>query len=739
MSRLVTVLALVAGTMIGLPGSAVVSAAVPAGFVDTAVISGLNAPTHAAFAADGRVFIAEKSGIIKVFDGLGDTTPTVFADLRPQTHDFWDRGMLGLALDPQFPATPHVYVLYSYDDRGWGDQCPDPPGATNQGCVIQARLSRLIANGNTASAEQVVLTGWCQQYPSHSIGSLAFGPDGALYASGGDGASFNFADWGQVGNPCGDPPGAVGTNLSPPSAQGGALRSQSVRRDASQPRTLDGTIIRIDRNTGAGMPGNPFASSTDANAKRVIAYGMRNPFRFAMRPGTNELWFGDVGWGTWEEVNRITNVTDTVAENFGWPCYEGTPRQSGYDNANLTSCENLYGTGQSGPHFAYNHSANVVAGDGCPTGSSAIGGMAFEQNSNYPSQYQGALFFGDASRGCIWVMRRNAGGTPDPTLISPFVTGANVPVQVLTGPGGDLFYVTLGGGQLRRVSYPTGNRAPTAVATATPSSGPLPLNVQFDGTGSSDPDAQTLTYAWDLDGDGAFDDATIARPTWTYTTDGLIAVKLRVTDPGGLTDTATITVTAGNPVSQDPVPVIDSPDPSLTWKVGDPISFAGHAVDPQDGPLPASALTWQLILNHCPSNCHTHTVQTFNGVANGGFTTPDHEYPSNLDLVLTARDSSGRTASTTVRLNPRTVQLTLASSPSGRTLTFFNQAATAPFTRTVIVGSANSVSAPSPQGSGLVRYCFRSWSDGGAQSHTIVAPATATTYTATYRTALFSC
>jgi hypothetical protein len=177
----------------------------------------------------------------------------------------------------------------------------------------------------------------------------------------------------------------------------------------------------------------------------------------------------------------------------------------------------------------------------------------------------------------------------------------------------------------------------------------------------------------------------------------------------------------------------------VKWKVGDPITFSGRATDAQDGPLAASALTWTLLLQHCPSNCHSHTVQTFTGTANGSFSAPDHEYPSYLELVLTARDSSGRTASTSVRLDPRTVVLTFASNPSGRTLTHFSSSGTAPFTRTVIVGSANTISAPSPQGSGLVRYCFRSWSDGGAQSHTITAPATPTTYTANFRTALLSC
>ena len=134
--------------------------------------------------------------------------------------------------------------------------------------------------------------------------------DGALYASGGDGASFNFADWGQDGaplNPCGDPPGGVGATLSPPTAEGGALRSQDLRT-AGDPVSLDGTVIRVNPATGAGLPTNPLASSADPNARRIVAYGLRNPFRVTERPGTDELWVGDVGWNDWEEINRLLPV-----------------------------------------------------------------------------------------------------------------------------------------------------------------------------------------------------------------------------------------------------------------------------------------------------------------------------------------------------------------------------------------------------------------------------------------------
>ena len=93
----------------------------------------------------------------------------------------------------------------------------------------------------------MLVEGWCQQFPGHSIGTLAFGPDGALYAGGGEGASFQFADYGQTGdppNPCGDPPGGVGATLTPPSAQGGSLRAQDLRT-AGDPVGLSGSIIRL--------------------------------------------------------------------------------------------------------------------------------------------------------------------------------------------------------------------------------------------------------------------------------------------------------------------------------------------------------------------------------------------------------------------------------------------------------------------------------------------------------------
>jgi hypothetical protein len=127
-------------------------------------------------------------------------------------------------------------------------------------------------------------------------------------------------------------------------------------------------------------------------------------------------------------------------------------------------------------------------------------------------------------------------------------------------------------------------------------------------------------------------------------------------------------------------------------------------------------------------------------VAAGTFPAPDHEYPSSLSLVLTATDSAGASASTpSLRLDPRTVDLTFATTPSGLQLSVGAASVTTPTTRRAIVGSSNSVSAPSPQALGGVSYAFTSWSDGGARTHNVIAPATATTYTATFDRAPVGC
>ena len=252
-----------------------------------------------------------------------------------------------------------MYVLYAYDAAiggtapRWGtagatsDGCPSPPGATADGCVVSGRLSRLTALGNSMTGpEQVLIEDWCQQYPSHSIGSLDFGPDGALYVTGGDGASFNFVDYGQDGsplNPCGDPPGGVGAVLTPPTAEGGALRSQDLRTLAD-PTSLDGACCAStpDRRRDARQPER---GSLDPNARRIVAYGMRNPFRIGGAPRHRRGL--DRRRGLEHLGGDQPHLIPDRADEPRLALLRGPGRQSGYDSANLSICENLFAAGKA--------------------------------------------------------------------------------------------------------------------------------------------------------------------------------------------------------------------------------------------------------------------------------------------------------------------------------------------------------------------------------------------------------
>lgn len=745
-ARCLLLVAVLSSLLIVVPGD--VASAVPSGFRDQVVFDDLTLPTAVAFSPDGRVYVAEKSGLVKVFDGLEDTTPRTFADLRTNVHDYLDRGLLGLAVDPDVRAPRSVHVLYSHDAPIGGrapvhrDGCGLAPNG-DRSCLASGRLSRLLVRADgTAGSEDVLIEDWCGVFPSHAVGALVFGDDGALYASGGDGAhpGGGGVDYGQRGhlNACGDPPVRVGATPTPPTAEGGSLRAQDLRT-SGDPVTLDGTIIRVDPDTGAPWPGNPLGSHSDVNARQIIASGLRNPFRFAVRPGTSEVWVGDVGRFHHEEINVVPPPRSGTPPNFGWPCYEGGGRQASFDQADLAICENLYRAGPSAvtaPVLSYGHTEPITAQDDCVlTRGDSVTGGTFYEGGPYPDRYDGAYFFADYARGCLWAMPAGAGGRPDPAAVQPFASDLGGVVDLKTGPGGDVFYVNILAGEVRRISYSTGNQPPVAVAAASPTSGPLPLTVSFDGSGSRDPEGGTLRYAWDLDGDGAYDDATGPRPTRTYTRAGPVTVGLRVTDPGGATGADTVRIAPG---SSPPNAFIAAPGSARRWAVGESIAFSGSATDGAGRPLGTEALSWQVVLHHCgsgsaASDCHVHPVQRLDGVASGSFGAIDHGYPSYLTLRLVATDpASGLTDTVDVRLDPRTVDLAFTSSPPGLTLHIDGVDGTTPFRRRVIVGATVALAAPSPQAVDGSRHTFSAWSDGGGATHDVRAPERDTTFHAVY-------
>ena len=755
-------------------------------FLDAPVFTGLTKPTTVRFAPNGKAFVAEKGGVVLEFDSLADTTPTTVIDLSVITDDYWDRGLLSLAIDPGFvTGKPYLYLYLVYDAPPgqtapiWGDACPSPPGATTDGCVATSELVRVtvdpVTNVAAPASVKVLVHDWCLQFPSHAGGAMAFDQSGSLIVTGGDGASFNGVDYGQRGgtlptpaapvtavNPCHDP--ATLTSVNPPvtqvsTAEGGQLRAQDIRTTGdpvNDPTGLDGSIIRVDPATGDGVSASPGVAANplpvnlaDPNQHRIIAHGFRNPFRLTIRPGTNEVYVGDVGDQTWEEIDQVlpssTTRTPTTLPNYGWPCYEGAPK-SGFQGLNTNMCNSLYAQANAvtTPLYAYSHLSSLT-----PTGpcfspdvngkmSSAVAGLAFYEGKSgtslaYPG-YQGALFFADYARNCIGVLLPGVDGVPNPATAAQFASGVSHPVDLLTGPGGDLYYVDLDGGRVMEISYHTD---PVARATATPSMAHAPVTVHLDGSTSFDPDPNDsiATYQWDLNHDGTFDQTGITYD-WSITTPAIYTVTLKVTTVKGFSATTDIVVDATN---NPPVPSIDTVKVNgatvaspWSWNVGDTIAFTGSAADTEDGTVAPSGLTWTLVMHHCPAGCHLHFIQTFAGAAGGSFVAPDHEYPSFLELRLTATDSHGSSTTTSIDLMPNSSTLHVVSSPAGLPIGISGVTQATPASVTALRNGIITVDAPALATIGGAPYRFSSWSDGLPQVHDAVASVGNPTVTAIY-------
>ncbi len=680
----------------GIASLTIAPAAPLSGFVTDTVASGLTLPTAIAFAPDGRIFIALKDGQVKIVKN-GVLLGTNFYTVSP-VNSFHDRGMLGLALDPNFASNGFVYLSYVYDNK------PSDPAGAKAGQII-----RITASGDTAlAATKKVLLGTvtgspsqpsCENFSttadcipadsdSHSAGNLKFGPDGMLYAAWGEGADASAVD-----------------SL--------ALRSQNIGR-------LSGKILRVNPADGKGLSDNPFTicnptCDLTATRSKVWAYGLRNDFRFNFRPGTNTIVSGDVQWDTEEEVNRISG-----GENMGWPCYEGSQVQPGF--AAFQTCQNLYNAGSAtfGIYF-YGHT---------PVSSAVVGG-AFTGVNGYPPAYQNTYFFGDYVRNQITVMRLDGSSGYIPNSFAVFQDGtAGGPVDIEIGPEGDVYYVAINAGEIRHIRYVSGNRPPVAVAAGVPTSGVAPLSVGFSSQGSNDPDAgQAITFDWDF-GDGSAH-ATTPSPTHIYATASLFTATLTVTDPFNATATATVNINSTRP---PPVATISGPADGSHYNIGDTITFAGTGFDNVDGPLSGTSLAWTIVLNHCTdatfTSCHTHPYFSTTG-AGGSFVASDHGDFTNFDIFLTVTNSAALTNTKKVNVTPNRVTLSLASNDPGVALTVDGTLQVVPFTRSVPRNSAHVLFAPSPQLAAGNNVEFDRWPDNGFAQHAITAPADAT-WTATF-------
>jgi glucose/arabinose dehydrogenase len=697
--------------------------------VSVPVFTGLTAPTNVEFASDGRVFVAEKSGIIRTYQNVADPTGVIAADLRAPVRSVGDHGVLGLAVDPQYPARPYLYALFSWDITGfWGDGCAAGYGIN--GCVTGGRIARIELDSNgqmVGEPTTIVDDRWCFQFSSHTIGDLEFLSDGTLVASAGEGAYWDGADYGQYGgtqlfppvpnltpkNPCDDPPNGVGGAVSPVTSEGGAFRAQDLLT-SGDPVSWSGSMIRIDPDTGEAPSDNPlFGGDPDDDA--VLAHGLRNPFRFVVQPGTDDVYLIDVGFGRFEEINVVT-PTDGSAKNFGWPCYEGPGEQRTYQALNNLMCSTRIldadaPTTLTGPWYSYPR----------PGSGAAISAINFIPPGQYPSEFDNTVIFSDYVKGLTWSLAIEPDGSPAASGPVP-VLSKGIIVDLETGPDGYVYAVDYVFGTVSRLV--DRESVPVARLEASATQGPTPLTVQLDASSSTQAGGGALTFDWDLDGDGEFDDAT--GPTTTLVIEEPVTrtVTVRVTNAAGASSTASVQIFAGNTA---PEVTINFTSP-LPWSANDDISFEIVATDAEDGVLPAESVSWSAELHHCYSrdDCHLHPYTEAAGSLSGTIEGPSHGYPSFLRLVATAVDSRGQATTASVDLHPASVELQFTSDPPGATVSVGDGQYVTPFTYTAIRNDNISLSVPTPQEIGGVPHVFSSWGHGGDQSHGYTAAADTT-------------
>ncbi len=613
--------------------------ALPDGFTRQQIVNGLAEPTSMAITRDGRILVTQRAGLLRVVQN--DALLPTPALTVPVDSTSGERGLLSIAIDPDFSANGWIY-LYSLS--------PEPRG----------RLTRYTMVGNVADPASMTSLWQNSGSPGsmHQGGGIAFGPDGFLY--------FAVGDQGTGGN------------------------SQDLSKEF-------GKIMRIAKD-GSIPADNPFVGVAGARPS-IWAYGARNPFRLVLDPHDGSMWIGDVGGNAAtasEELNRLIR-----GANYGWPGQEGT-------SCFASSC-----VGVTFPTWSYRHddpAFSIVTGGGC------IVAGAFYRATQFPAEYRGNLFVGDF--GNRW-MRRLVFDAAGNVIAAPVfdpqpATGPIVDIEV--GPDGALYTLTYSSGssvgseaaRITRITWTGSNLPPIAVATAVNASGLDPLTVQFTGSASSDPDQSpgALTYAWDF-GDGT--GANAADPAHVYTTQGAYEARLTVSDGALSTISAPIPVRVGTP------PLVRLSVPAITglYRAGDVIQFSGIAKDAEDGLLPPTALTWQILLVHL---AHTHPYfGPTSGISSGSFQIPisGHE-PADTHFVvrLIARDSSGLESESTAELRPAIAEVTFSTKPLGIPLAVDGAPQPTPYTFDGLAGYMHEVEAPATRDIGGTLWAFRRWHPG---------------------------
>ncbi|EPH45694.1 ThuA domain-containing protein [Streptomyces aurantiacus] len=603
-------------------------------------------PMELDVAKDGKVFYAQRSGEVKIFDPKTHATTTAG---KVDTYTGGEDGLVGMELDPAFAKNRWIYLYYA------------PASAKDD----VNRLSRFtVKKDNTLdlASEKKVLDVPAYRdrtfpEPGHTGGAVEFGPDRTLYLGVGDDVPPNLDPNWQGYAPLDWRPGK---------------QMLDAARTAGNTNDLRGKILRVKPKDKGGYTipqGNLFKPGTDKTRPEIYAMGFRNPFRFTVDPKNGNVHVSDYG------PDRGAPETERGPEglveynvikkpgNFGWPfCHGNNQAYAPYDpdtqkagakfdcakpvnpSPNNTGLKDL--PPLTLPEVWYGYGASKEFPEMGTGGSAPMSGPVYRYDAKnpsttkFPQYFDGANFFYEWARDSVKEMRFDKSGKL--LKINDFLKPVKFtkPMDMTFGPDGSLYVLEwgseFGGGNndsgLYRVDYAQGQRIPIAKAKASATNGPLPLKADFSSEGSKDPDGDPITYAWDFNGDGTYD-STDPSPSHTYTTKGDFNAQLKVTDSTGKSGYANVPITAGNTA---PKVTVETPVDGKLITFGDKIPYKVKVTDPEDGQIDCSKVFVNPALGH---DDHEHPTTDIPG-CEGTVDTGDlggHPEGADLTYVLNAK------------------------------------------------------------------------------------------------------